>query len=232
LDWLISADDVDAFKRLLKPTDLGSLSLLTDVLLEAHGRAGALGVAELPLQAATAKFLNRQVKNNNEPPADNHTGSGSSGNGIISTVEAVSMVINKNEKELNSDVEKNQEIEVAPKVNLSEVVADWLLVIKDIRQYNQTLAGFLQTARPIKLENGQLTISFSYGFHWDKLREPKNQKMLTTVLAVRWPGDWKLKGEISQTKHESLPLPVISQDGEATNDSAVALEVFAGQVAV
>lgn len=240
--WLVEESEVNNFKQFISVNNLNLLSYITDVLIEAHGRSGSLGVAELPLQAATAKYLSRQqsVVKKDETPKPPTPTIGNSDNQSInltpkkdgvaksviqSTVKVVNKIVKKEEKEA---IVKTG---VLPQASLEEVVNSWPLIINDVRRHNQTLSGFLQTARPESLLNGCLTISFSFGFHWDKLREPKNLKIMLDVLTERWAGDWNLLGVLSEVKHESIPLPTVSSDGHLINDSTAALEVFAGQMA-
>lgn len=239
LSWVLEVDQVNEYKKLLTIKNLDNLTLLTDVLIEAHGRSGSLGIPELPLQAATAKYLSRkQVKSSDkiDPPNALTTDASvtkpnSTASSVIkSTIKAVSNIAKKSQPETEA-VELNNNILDVPNVTLEEIANSWLLIINDVRHKNQTLAGFLQTARPEKFENGILTISFSYGFHWDKLHEIKNQTMMLEALTSRWPGMWRLLGVVSKEKHESLSLPTVSQEGEVINDSISAMEVFAGQMA-
>ena len=249
LVWLIDEAHVSDFKKLLTLSDLASLSSLTDVLIEAHGRGGALGVAELPLQAATAKFLSRRQvtikKDDTSPPKppvtsamsnnyqNNSTtdvkGGGVAKSVIKSTVAAVHNIVKKHEPEV---VEKiyNGPTNI-PEVVMEEIETTWPLIINDVRHRNQTLSGFLQTARPIEYSNGTLTISFSFAIHWEKLHEEKNQILMIDALNARWPGKWSLNGVISEEKHETIPLPTVGAEGQIINNSTAALEVFAGQMA-
>lgn len=241
LSWILEAEQIDGYKKLLQPESLNDLTFLTDVLIEAHSRAGSLGIPELPLQAAMAKYLSRKqiksVDKNIPPPTATNSTSVNSNNQTNSATkdDTVKSVIKVDEEKKSISNSATVELEVnntsVPVVSLEEISDSWLLIINDLRHKNQTLAGFLQTARPVSYENGVLTISFSYGFHWDKLHELKNQTMMIDVLIARWPGRWSLSGIVSEQKHDSLALPTVSQDGQIINDSVAALEVFAGQMA-
>jgi len=71
----------------------------------------------------------------------------------------------------------------AAAVSLDDLHAGWATLVKTVKPLNQPLALTLKVCRPTKFEDGRLTIACEFGFHAERLNEPKNKGIIEDALA-------------------------------------------------
>lgn len=67
-------------------------------------------------------------------------------------------------------------------LSIKQIEKKWLKVIKNVKQYNHSLATFLRTSLPFDMENNTLKIAFQYKFHKERVEDANNLEILYKVL--------------------------------------------------
>ncbi len=57
----------------------------------------------------------------------------------------------------------------------------WKKILDGVKPISLSIAGLLNSAKPISLENNSLKLGVYYQFHKDKLEETKTKKMLEEI---------------------------------------------------
>ncbi len=73
--------------------------------------------------------------------------------------------------------------EQKPGDNTLELIKSrWSNIVAEVKPYNHSLSGFLQSMTPKEAANGSLVISTKYAFHNDRLRDLKNKKVIEDAI--------------------------------------------------
>jgi DNA polymerase-3 subunit gamma/tau len=123
--------------------------------------------------------------------------------------------------------------------NLEEIKDGWDEILEKVRPCNHSITAFLKTCQPVAAEEKKLVIASRYTFHLERLREPRNRKIIEDIIG----GMFEIRPEIKFISEEEAkqsgynletksvkenPAPDSNQEtGDILNS---ALEIFGGKV--
>ncbi|MFH1667786.1 MAG: DNA polymerase III subunit gamma/tau [Candidatus Komeilibacteria bacterium] len=67
-------------------------------------------------------------------------------------------------------------------IKLDDLKDKWDSILKDLKEQNHSLAGFMKVARAIKLENNEFLLGFQYKFHLEVLEDLNKKKIIEEVI--------------------------------------------------
>jgi hypothetical protein len=68
-------------------------------------------------------------------------------------------------------------------LDLDKITRAWPLVLEEVRKSSRTLHALWGDANPVAFDTDTVTISFRYGFHAEKLLDPKSARVLGEAFA-------------------------------------------------
>ncbi len=115
--------------------------------------------------------------------------------------------------------------------NLEEVRDGWDEILEKVRPCNHSITAFLKTCQPVAAEEKKLVIASRYTFHLERLREPRNRKIIEDVIG----GIFEVKPEIKfiseeEAKQSGYKLAAKPAKEKTENLVSSALEIFEGRV--
>ena len=67
--------------------------------------------------------------------------------------------------------------------SVSGITDKWDAVLNTVKSYNHSLEALLKSSRPLKFEDGSLTLEVFYKFHKERLEQRENRNILEKVLS-------------------------------------------------
>ncbi|MBU1039306.1 DNA polymerase III subunit gamma/tau [Patescibacteria group bacterium] len=96
---------------------------------------------------------------------------------------------------------------LSAELTLEKINQDWAEVINKLRDLNHSLSFILSIAKPFKLVGNELTISFQYKLHQERVRDKKIRQQVEDVLSQVIGGTILVKTEMEEvTKGKSGDL--------------------------
>lgn len=135
-------------------------------------------------------------------------------------------------EEIKQEQETKKEKVISPKkkkelkTNLKNVLDNWEKFLQALRPHNSSVEALLRSTRPLKMEDGFLTVEAFYQFHKDRLGDEKCLKVMETVLEKLFGEPVKVKcvlGKRSQKPDTRSQKPDTSEE---TNIIKNAEEIF------
>ena len=89
----------------------------------------------------------------------------------------------------------------------------WKRILEGVKPISLSVAGLLNSAKPLSFENNNLKLGVYYQFHKDKLEEAKTKKMLEDIALNVFGRDVRiecclseapLKRELTDVKNENI----------------------------
>ena len=89
----------------------------------------------------------------------------------------------------------------------------WKRILEGVKPISLSIAGLLNSAKPISFENNNLKLGVYYQFHKDKLEEAKTKKMLEDIALNVFGKDIRIecclaeapaKVELTDVKNENI----------------------------
>lgn len=113
---------------------------------------------------------------------------------------AVIGIAGTNEEPVESKPEPKPEPEADPLglLTLEKLTEHWLDFIAATKPYNNSVSGFLRSARPARVSRGIVTITAFYPFHKEKLSEIKTREVLGDVLKKLFGETVKVEVELGK----------------------------------
>ncbi len=111
----------------------------------------------------------------------------------------------------------------------SGIIGKWDAILEAVKSYNHSLEALLKSSRPLKFEDGDLTLEVFYKFHKEKLEQLKNRNILEKVASEILGAPTKIRcilGKKSKKTKENLP----SSDDDFDTIEKSAVEVFNGEL--
>jgi len=146
----------------------------------------------------------------------------------------------KNNLEENHQVKKQDTKQSSPKqtdgvLNLDQIKLKWSGVIETTRKFNHSIAAFLKSCQPKKIEDKNLTITCLYDFYKEKLSEHKNRRIIEKVLNKIFNKKIRVSIELETNlkKSEAASSPAQQTNLSPDNSSPLtkkALEIFGGKI--
>lgn len=84
--------------------------------------------------------------------------------------------------------------------SVTEIQNNWDQITKKVKEKNSSLGVFLRSALPHSLEEDLLNLEVSYQFHKDRLEEPKNSLLLSTIIEEILGKPVRIKGTVGEKK--------------------------------
>ncbi|MCJ7804596.1 DNA polymerase III subunit gamma/tau [Patescibacteria group bacterium] len=110
------------------------------------------------------------------------------------------------------------------KGNLNKIVEKWNDLLLGIKPLNHSVEALLRAARPIKMDNGFLTLEVFYKFHKERLETERCRLIVEEVASQLLGKPIKLKCILGEKKKETFPK-------EPENDiMEIASEIFNGKL--
>jgi len=114
---------------------------------------------------------------------------------------------------------------------VSGIVEKWDAVLNNVKSYNHSLEALLKSSRPLKFEDGNLTLEVFYKFHKEKLEQSKNRNILEKVAGEVLGAPTKIRcilGKKVKKKKDKKETSDQSSDFGSIEKRAV--EVFNGDL--
>lgn len=89
----------------------------------------------------------------------------------------------------------------------------WKRILSEVKPISLSIAGLLNSAKPLSFENNSLKLGVYYQFHKDKLEEAKTKKMLEDIALNVFGRDVRIecclaeapaKVELTDVKNENI----------------------------
>lgn len=146
---------------------------------------------------------------------------------VVRIAEAGSWKMEAGQKAGNSKLEKDQASSLQPQASgsVADIVSKWNSVLTAIKPYNHSLEALLRSCRPVKLEDGTLTLKVFYKFHKERLEEIRNRSLLEKVASELTGIPLKVRCILGEKKNQP---PEGAKDWKDTSKEA--LEVFNGEL--
>ncbi len=123
--------------------------------------------------------------------------------------------------------------------NLEKVRDSWNEILKKVKPHNHSITAFLKTCQPVATEENMLIIANKYTFHLERLKEPRNRKIIEDVISKIFEIKPQIKF-VSEKEAKQLgydlevePVkknPTCGSDQETGELVNSALEIFGGKV--
>lgn len=142
-------------------------------------------------------------------------------------------IVNWGEENNNPEKETKKEMKEEPvknlkipkntnfKTTLDDVIKKWDIFLRSMRPHNNSIEALLRSTRPLKLENGTLTIEVFYKFHKERLESGKCPQILEKVLVDLFGENIKVNCNLG--KRTVIPVNIPKQENV---DLSVAEEIF------
>ncbi len=83
---------------------------------------------------------------------------------------------------------------------IDDLLGSWSKVVEKVKEQNNSLSVFLRGATPIGFEDNIALVEVSYRFHKDRLEEPKNSEILSSIISELLGRDVRIKGVVGEKK--------------------------------
>ncbi|OIO47046.1 MAG: DNA polymerase III, subunit gamma and tau [Parcubacteria group bacterium CG1_02_37_51] len=112
-------------------------------------------------------------------------------------------------------------------IKLDDLKDKWDSILKDLKEQNHSLAGFMKVARAIKLENNEFLLGFQYKFHLEVLEDLNKKKIIEEVIGDNLGAKIVVRGIIDEDyeKREMWEVNVIEEQPEVVMASAAVSSV-------
>jgi len=127
----------------------------------------------------------------------------------------------------NKERAEDKEYPKEPK-SVSGISDKWDSILNTVKSYNHSLEALLKSSRPLKFEDGRLTLEVFYKFHKERLEQTENRNILEKVLS----GVTGLPVKVRCVLGKKTAKPQKSDSNEYKFDTVEksALEVFNGDL--
>ena len=136
----------------------------------------------------------------------------------------------RNEKETKEPDKVSSEVKNESKgtIPVAGISDKWDAILNTVKSYNHSLEALLKSSRPLKFEDGSLTLEVFYKFHKERLEQSRNRNILEKVLS----GVTGLPVKVRCVLGKKMPEPQKSDIDEDKFDTVEksALEVFNGDL--
>jgi len=174
---------------------LTKLIFLTKLIAVAAYEQKNTLVPQLPLQLAILEFLN-ESKNKEKILTDNK----------------------------KDDPPPQKQTPIIPKTNdtiserisLQEVINKWEALLAAVKPMNNSVSAFLKAARPKNIDGNSLTLEVFYPFHYDRLQEEKNRKIVENGLLSVCGKKISVKCILGQKQNSPLKKPPQKEENNNT----------------
>jgi len=140
----------------------------------------------------------------------------------------------------NHQVKKQDTKQSSPKqtdgvLNLNQIKLKWSGIIETTRKFNHSIAAFLKSCQPKRIEDKNLTITCLYDFYKERLSEHKNRRIIEKVFDKIFNKKIKVNIELETNpkKSEAASSPAQQTSLSPDNLSPLtkkALEIFGGKI--
>jgi DNA polymerase-3 subunit gamma/tau len=137
----------------------------------------------------------------------------------------------RNEKEVGDPHKTSLEDKNYPKEQgeASGITEKWDSILGSVKSYNHSLEALLKSSRPLKFEDGSLTLEVFYKFHKEKLEQSKNRNILEKVVSEIFGAPTKIRCILGKRVKKSKDDQQSNDDKFDTIEKS-AVEVFNGDL--
>lgn len=123
--------------------------------------------------------------------------------------------------------------------NLEEVKDSWDEILEKVKPHNHSITAFLKTCQPVATEGNMLIIANKYAFHLERLKEPRNRKIVEDVTGkifgikpqIKFISEEEAKKSGYDLEIEPVKKNLASDSNQETGELVnSALEIFEGKV--
>jgi len=141
----------------------------------------------------------------------------------------------ENRQTEKQNIKKSSPKQTDSALNLDQIKLKWSGIIETTRKFNHSIAAFLKSCQPKKIEDKNLTITCLYDFYKEKLSEHKNRRIIEKVLNKIFNKKIKVSIELETNlkKSEAASSPAQQTSLSPDNSSPLtkkALEIFGGKI--
>jgi len=111
----------------------------------------------------------------------------------------------------------------------SGIMGKWDAILEAVKSYNHSLEALLKSSRPLKFEDGDLTLEVFYKFHKEKLEQSKNRNILEKVASEILGAPTKIRCILGKKSKKTEETSQSSDDNFDTIEKS-AVEVFNGDL--
>ena len=128
----------------------------------------------------------------------------------------------KKEESLAADQDKKLSI------TWQQLPEKWPDFLKELKQYNHSLAAIAQICHPIKLVNNELIVGFQYSFHQESMSNVNNQNLIEAALAKVYGEKiiWRPIVDSEYEQREAWQAEVNSPENLDSTDTVDVAEAF------
>lgn len=223
-----------------------------ECFLEIQGKIRSAFIPQLPLEMAIIKAINGRQNMSKE--SQNQSSGQKLGSEDIKSPETSenapdSVSLSKNDQipaPKNEQIKPNPEPQNAPeepienthKFSLNDIKKCWDRAVSETKPLNHTLSAILQSAKPVRAENGTLDIATRFSFHKDKLNEHPNKLTLESVFAKILGFGLKIKAvtneeagiKVQETRNKEQETKTQEKPKETSSLLTDALGILGGQI--
>lgn len=228
----MTAQQLDAIKKLAKSTELFQIITALNLFLEAQTKISSSVLPQLPLEIAIIKATQKlpetkkqetviRKQETNVPQKINKNPLLPEGEGARKVDEGSTTISEEKNKNVNLDI--------------FTVNSKWSQLLTDIQPYNHSLKALLLNCQVMEVKDNEITIATPYEFYKERLNENDNrltvEKILGKILEcsprLKVTVDKNLaKKEEAEEKNESQPSDASKQDSLLSS----ALEIMGGKI--
>ena len=148
---------------------------------------------------------------------------------IVGSVESqISNLKSQTSNQENNPRKERAEDKEYPKgvKSVSGILGKWDAILNTVKSYNHSLEALLKSSRPLKFEDGSLTLEVFYKFHKERLEQSRNRNILEKVVSEVLGAPTKIRCILG--KKTSEPESGSRENFDTVEKSA--LDVFNGEL--
>ncbi|MCX6785975.1 MAG: DNA polymerase III subunit gamma/tau [Candidatus Komeilibacteria bacterium] len=115
---------------------------------------------------------------------------------------------------VEKSVPQEPEIQEAGAINLETVRQKWPEIIEALKDYNHSLSMFLKSGYPVAVQGKKIVVGFKYNFHYERIKEDKNLRMVEEVLSKVFLKPLSILGKIDESFGNGLLDDLAGQKGD------------------
>ena len=85
-------------------------------------------------------------------------------------------------------------------VSFEKVQEKWQEIIEALKEYNHSLATFMKVGEPLRVEENKIVVGFQFNFHYERIKDTKNLKIVEEVFERIFGAPLGLAGVINQNQ--------------------------------
>ena len=95
--------------------------------------------------------------------------------------------------------------------SLAQLEQQWSQLMNQVKQKNFAVEALLRATRLLTMEQNQVVLEVFYPFHFEKLQEPANRRVVEQTMQELWGDNWQLKCRLGQ-KPTTVRRSVITEE--------------------